>query len=77
MQKNQNNQKENKKPPLYNYAKYSGIAFQMAAIILIGVFGGVKLDEYLDLNFPVFTVILSILSVFFSIYYVIKDLMKN
>ena len=77
MQKNQNKQTENKKPPLYSYAKYSGIAFQMLAIILIGVFGGVKLDEYLNLSFPVFTVILSILSVFFSIYYVIKDLMKN
>lgn len=59
-----------------DYAKYSSLAFQMIAIILIGVFGGIKLDEYLKLNFPVFTVILSILSVAFSIYYAIKDLLK-
>ncbi len=76
MQKKENNSQENKKPPLYNYAKYSGIAFQMVAIILIGVFGGMKLDEYLNLKFPVFTVILSIVSVFLSIYYVIRDLLK-
>jgi hypothetical protein len=25
-----------------NYAKYTGIAFQMIAIILVGVFGGIK-----------------------------------
>ncbi len=79
MLKNQNKQDkqtEEKKPPLYNYAKYSGIAFQMVAIILIGVFGGVKLDAYLQLKFPIFTVIFSLLSVFLSIYYVIKDLLK-
>ena len=76
MQKNQNNKEEDKKPPLYNYAKYSGVAFQMVAIILIGVFGGVKLDAYLHLGFPVFTVVFSLLSVFLAIYYVIKDLLK-
>jgi hypothetical protein len=48
----------------------------MIAIILIGVFGGVKLDEWLELTFPVFTVILSILSVFLAIYYAIKDFIK-
>lgn len=77
MQKREKNSSKNKKPPLYSYAKYSGIAFQMVAIILIGVFGGVKLDEYLNLNFPVFTVVFSLLSVFLAIYYVIKDLMKQ
>lgn len=77
MPTNQNKKEQSKKPPLYSYAKYSGIAFQMLAIILIGVFGGVKLDAYLNLEFPIFTLILSLGSVFLSIYVVIKDLMKN
>jgi len=65
-----------KKNSLDNYARYSSIAFQMLAIILIGVFGGIKLDEWLNLEFPVFTVILSLLSVIGAIYFVTKDLIK-
>jgi len=67
---------EDRKKKLNNYGKYSNLAFSMIAIILIGVFGGVKLDEWLELTFPVFTVILSILSVFLAIYYAIKDFIK-
>ena len=62
---------------LDNYVHYSGIGFQMLIIILIGVFGGIKLDQWLNLRFPVFTVILSLLSVAFAIYYAVKDLLKN
>jgi F0F1-type ATP synthase assembly protein I len=69
-----NNQR---KKQLDSYAKYSGIAFQMLAIILIGVFGGVKLDAWLELKIPVFTVLLSLLSVILAIYYVVKDLLKK
>lgn len=71
--KNQNQ----KKKSLEDYAKYSSIALQMLAIILLGVFGGIKIDEWLGLEFPVFTLIFSLLSVIFAIYYVIKDLLKN
>jgi F0F1-type ATP synthase assembly protein I len=62
---------------LSNYARYSNMAFQMIAIILIGVFGGIKLDHWLKLNFPVFTVLLSLLATGFSIYLVIKDFIKQ
>ncbi len=48
----------------------------MIAIILVGVFGGIKLDEVVAFEFPVFTVVLTILSVFLSMYFVIKDLLK-
>ncbi len=77
---NQNNlpkTAKNKRPPLENYARYSNMAFQMFAIIGIGVFGGVKLDQWLKIGFPVFTIILSILSVAAAIYSVIKDLLKK
>ena len=59
-----------------NYVKYSSIAFQMLLIILIGVFGGMKLDKYFNWDFPAFTVVLSVLSVVFSVYYAIKDIIK-
>lgn len=48
----------------------------MIAIILVGVFGGLKLDQLINWEFPVFTVVLTILSVVFSIYYAIKDLIR-
>jgi hypothetical protein len=65
-----------KKKYLASYAKYSSIGFQMLAIILLGVFGGMKLDQWLHLKVPVFTVIFSILFVILSIYYAVKDLLN-
>ena len=52
------------------------MAFQMVAIILAGVFGGYKLDEWLKSK-PVFIIILSVISVLLSIYYVTKDLLRK
>ena len=65
------------KKALNAYARYSSIAFQMLVIILAGVFGGRGLDNWLDLQFPIFTLILTILSVILAIYFVIKDLLKK
>lgn len=70
--------KENsKKKSLDNYVRYSGIAFQMLAIILVGVYAGVKLDNLVKIKFPVFTVVLSLGSVSLAIYTVVKDLIKK
>ncbi len=66
-----------KKPPLNNYVKYSSIAMQMLVIILLGVYGGYKLDELLNIKFPVFTIILSLISVSLAIYVAIKDFIKK
>lgn len=60
------------------YFKYSSMGFQMAAIIGIGVFLGIKVDELLNLQkTPVFTISLSLLSVIAAIYFVVKDLLKK
>jgi hypothetical protein len=67
--------KEQKQLP--GYARYSSLAFQMFAIIGAGIFGGVKLDQWLQLKFPVFTLILSLLSVAAAIYFAIKDLIRK
>lgn len=63
-----------KKKQLDDYIKYSGIGLQMVAIIIIGVFAGVKLDKVLELSVPVFTLVLSLGSVAFTMYYLIKKL---
>ncbi len=64
------------KKNLNQYAKYSGMAFQMMVIIVAGTFGGLKLDLWLKTK-PVFTVILSVAAVFLSIYYFTRDLLKK
>jgi F0F1-type ATP synthase assembly protein I len=76
-QKNQPKPTKEKRPPLESYARYSSLAFQMFAIIGLGIFGGVKLDEWANIGFPVFTVLLSIISVAAAIYTAVKDLLKK
>ena len=67
-----------KKPLDNGYAKYSVMGFQMAAIILIGVYGGIKLDALLGLKkFPAFTLTFSLLAVFGAMYFFIKDFLKK
>lgn len=73
MAKKKKEEKKGEKPP-NNFLKYTGMASQMAITILIGVFGGIKLDELLSLQTPIFTLILSLLAVAASMYFVIKDL---
>jgi hypothetical protein len=48
----------------------------MIFIILLGVFGGIKADAALNLDFPLFTILLSLISVILAMYYAIKDLIK-
>jgi len=45
----------------------------MAIIILLGTFGGIKLDDILNNKFPILTVILSFLSVILALYVVLKE----
>ena len=68
--------KTNPRKNLNDYARYSGMAFQMLAIILLGVFAGYKADMWLGTK-PILTVILSIISVALSIYFVTRDLLRK
>lgn len=70
------NPKKEENKGLNDYAKYSGIAFQMVAIIAITTWGGLKLDKLAGFEKPVFTIILSLLGVFAAIYTAIKDFIK-
>lgn len=62
--------------PLKNYAKYTSMGIQMLVIIILGVFGGYKLDQYFGTT-PLLTVILSFAGVTLAIYYAIKDLLRS
>jgi len=61
---------------LNNYARYSGMAFEMMFIIAIGVLGGVKLDERLHTK-PVFAIICSLAGIAIAFYIVIKDTLRQ
>lgn len=57
---------------LNNYARYSGLAFEMLFIIAAGVFGGVKLDEWLHTK-PILTLVCSLVGVAIALYIAIRD----
>ncbi|MCH7536149.1 MAG: AtpZ/AtpI family protein [Bacteroidetes bacterium] len=71
------NQSPNSKRSSFNALRYSGLAFQMMALILVGVFGGMELDKFFNTSFPLFTLSLSLLSIFASIYFLVKDLTRK
>jgi F0F1-type ATP synthase assembly protein I len=75
-QQKKRNLKNPQNKGIKDFAKYSGIAFQMVGIILLTTWGGVKLDEVLDLKTPVFTIILSLLGVFAALYAVLREFIK-
>lgn len=55
-----------------DFIRYSSLAFEMVAIMGIGVWIGVKIDQWLDLGFPAFTLGLMILSVVGAVYHAIR-----
>jgi len=45
---------DEKKKPVNSFLKFSGLGMQMLASIGLGAWLGMKLDQYLELKFPVF-----------------------
>ena len=68
---NQNNPLKPKKQ-LDDFIRYSSLAFEMIVIMGIGVLAGIKIEQWLNLRFPVFTLVLIILSVIGAIYHAIR-----
>jgi hypothetical protein len=59
------------------YIQYSSIAFQMLATIGLGVWGGMKLDEWQGNQLPGWTIGLSMFAIFASLYHFIRSLPKG
>jgi ATP synthase protein I len=71
-------QEKNAEKKLNSYAKYSGMGIQMVVIVCLGVFGGIKLDAWLRPgSFPLFTVFLTLFSIFGALYLFLKDFIKK
>ena len=81
---NQNKQtptKPDKPKPLSNaqiLGKYAGMGLQMGAMIGVGLFVGIKLDAFFGIHqFPVFTLVFTLVSLVGAIYYFIKDFLRK
>jgi len=66
------NKYQKPKKKLDDFIRYSNMAFEMIAIMGIGTWSGILIDDWLELGFPVFTLVLMILSVVGAIYHAIR-----
>ncbi len=80
-QENKNHKKKDKtdgieaeKQALNSYVKYTGVAFQMMAIIGLSAYIGYKTDQYYEHKTQWVTAIACVLGVFLSIYQTIRQL---
>ncbi|MDG1760854.1 MAG: AtpZ/AtpI family protein [Flavobacteriaceae bacterium] len=65
-----------KKPPK-KFLKFSGIAFQMLAIIGLGTFWGSHLDQKYATETPFYTLIFSLVSVFVALAITIRQVIHK
>ena len=72
-----NPKKKNNNEALKSIAKYGGIAFQFAGLGGLGFWGGLKLDNHLNNEKPVFAAIFSIVGLALAMYLAIKDFIKK
>ena len=68
---------EDKQGQTKQYLKYSGLAFQMIAVLLLALWAGQALDEKMEMKNPIFTVVLLLLGLFGSLYLVIRGVTRN
>ena len=66
-----------RKNQLHKIARFSGIAFQMAAALFIGTYIGIKLDEKYPNDYQMFTAICSIVFISAYLFITIKKIVKN
>ena len=71
-QSNQNKPVKDQKDKLNTYARFSGIVIQMVAIICVGTFIGVKLDERYPNENNLYTLFFTLGFVIASIVFVIR-----
>jgi hypothetical protein len=57
--------------------KYAGLGMQIFVSLGLAVFAGYKIDNWLNIAFPVFVLILPLIVLFLIIYKLIKDTSKR
>lgn len=73
MDKNQPDQNSDNRKETSDIAKYSGIGFQMIAIIGLCTYAGYKIDQSAGHQTKWVTAVLSLIGVFISLYVVIRS----
>jgi F0F1-type ATP synthase assembly protein I len=68
------NKLDKEKRMLRDYARYSGLAFKMIAVVMAAFFIGWQIDNWIHIGFPLFTLLLSFGGLFVIIYLLIKGL---
>jgi len=59
------------------FLKYTGMATQMLGTILVFTYAGYKLDEWQQNKVPVWTLVLSLISIAASLYLLIRGITKT
>jgi F0F1-type ATP synthase assembly protein I len=62
------------KRALREYARYSDLALKLIAVVLAAFFIGWGLDKWINIGFPLFTLILSITGLALALYLIIKEI---
>jgi len=70
----QKNSLKKQKKPLNNYLKYSGLAFQFLAAILLGFWLGSWLDGHYENEKPWFTMALMMVFLIVTLFKIIRDI---
>lgn len=68
---------DGQKKAINSYAYYSGLGFQMIAVIGVFAFIGYKIDEGQNTSSPLYTAFFSLGGVFISLYLVIRSVKKD
>lgn len=69
--------KKNNNSPWRKYALITSIVIEMIVIIAVGVYAGIWLDSKEFLDFPLFTIVLSLSGVGIAMYILIKQANKE
>lgn len=77
MEPNANKKPDDARQRTSSYTQYGSIAFQMLGTIGLGVWGGMKLDQWQGNRTPGWTIGLSLLAIFASLYLFIRGLPKQ
>ncbi len=68
---------EKGKQSMNAYAKYSSLTIQVILIVVLAGWGGRELDKWLEMSFPLFTVVLVVIGAVAGFYYLFRELLKK
>lgn len=77
MEPENENQKETNRKSANVFMRYSGMAFQMIAVLLVAAYSGQWLDDHYQNEQPWFTLVLLLIGVTASMYLIIKTVTRQ